>query len=173
MTRRALLVAATLLALLVGGVALAGPASAHSRLVGADPANNSSLASGPQRITLTFNEAIQSDYAVLNVVGPDQKHYWQEGAPEVTANRLSVAVRPLGPAGKYTINWRATSADGHPVQGKLSFTLTVPGTGTPGPEVSSGKSGSSGVPWWPFAVAAVLLFGGGLAGAVVLGRRRQ
>jgi methionine-rich copper-binding protein CopC len=173
MIRRALIASAGLLVLLLGGTALAGPASAHSRLIGSDPANNASLAVGPQRITLTFNEAVQSDYAVLNVVGPDEKHYWQQGDPEVTGDHMSVAVRPLGPAGKYTVNWRVTSADGHPVQGKLSFTLTQAGTGTPGPEVSSGKSDSSGMPWWPFAIVAVLVFGGGLAGTVLIGRKRK
>ena len=46
---------------------------------------------------------------------------------------LSVGVRPLGPSGKYTVNYRVTSADGHVVSGSWPFHLTTAGTGKPGP----------------------------------------
>ena len=77
---------------------------------------------------LTFNEPMQEQFAVLTVVGPDG-NFWQDGKATVDGPRLSVVLRPLGPVGTYTVNYRITSADGHPVEGQRRFTLTVAGTG--------------------------------------------
>lgn len=79
----------------------------------------------------------------------------------------SVALRPLGPAGRYTVNYRVTSADGHVVTGAWSFDLTVAGAGSPGPPVARGDGG--GVPIWPFVALAAVIVG---AGAWVALRRR-
>ncbi|SIS21476.1 copper resistance CopC family protein [Williamsia sterculiae] len=141
-----------------------GPASAHSTLVGSDPADNTSLSAGPQRVTLRFNEALQSSYPAMTIVGPDGNQ-WQDGTPVIAGASASVSVRPLGPTGEYRVNWRVTSADGHPVSGTVRFTLTTAGTGTPGPKAgttSGSGGGSGGVPVWPFIVGGVVLFAGGL-----------
>src|SRR5690606_17811678 len=82
---------------------------------------------------------------------------------------LSVAVRPLGPAGTYTVNYRVTSADGHVVSGSWSFELTVAGSGTPGAAASSPAQSDGGIVVWPFVLVAVALIGGGAWWAV---RRR-
>ena len=63
-------------------------------------------------------------------------------AEEVT----SVGVRPLGPSGTYTVNYRVTSADGHVVSGSWPFRLTVAGTGTPGPSASASSPSESSSP---------------------------
>ena len=60
----------------------------------------------------------------MTVVGPDG-NLWSTGEPQVEGAVISVGVRPLGPAGTYTVNYRATSADGHVVSGSWSFRLTV------------------------------------------------
>jgi hypothetical protein len=70
-------------------------------------------------------------------------------------------VLPLGPAGTYTVNYRATSADGHVVSGSWSFALTQPGTGQPGPSASAGAAADSGLPVWPFVAGATVLIAGG------------
>ena len=75
-------------------------------------------------------------------------------------------MRELGPTGTYLINYRITSADGHPVEGQLDFELTVAGSGTPGPAVDADDSSSSGIPVWPFIVGGVVVFGAGLAFAL-------
>jgi copper resistance protein C len=151
--------------LLATVVALAGSgvASAHAVPVATDPAQNASLTTGPARVSATFNEALQSAFAAMTVVGPDGK-IWSSGEPEVQGAVISVGVSPLGPAGTYTVNYRVTSADGHPVSGSWSFTLTQPGTGTAGRTPSAGPSpGAGGLPVWPFvAGAAVLIVSGAL-----------
>jgi hypothetical protein len=123
---------------------------------------------------------MQSQFAAMTVVGPDGD-LWSTGEPEVNGAIISVGVRPLGPSGTYTVNYRATSADGHVVSGSWSFQLTVAGTGTPGPPVAEASgppaadaSGNSeatgGIPVWPFFVGAVVIIG---AGAWWAARRRK
>ncbi|MQY22335.1 hypothetical protein NRB20_54500 [Nocardia sp. RB20] len=168
-------VGAVAIALLTAGLAVlgAGPAAAHSVLVSVDPADGAQLSTGPARVTFTFNENLQPSFPSVTVVGPDG-NLWSEGQPVVDGPRVSIAVRALGPAGKYTMAYRVTSADGHPVSGTRSFTLTAAGHGTPGPKAdaasSSGGGGSGGVPVWVFIVGAVVLFGGGLAFALLGGK---
>ncbi|MFW0785493.1 copper resistance CopC family protein [Gordonia sp. CPCC 206044] len=164
------IVGGLLLTGLIGGW-LAPIASAHSRVVASDPDNGATVQTGPQRVTITFNEPLQESFAVLTVVGPDD-HYWQDGEAQVDGPRLSVALRDLGPTGTYTVNYRVTSADGHPVEGRRTFDLATAGTGTPGPavEASSGGDGS-GPPLWPFIVLAVVVLAGGLGVVLWLTRR--
>lgn len=165
MRRAALTIGACVLALFAT-FAFAPVASAHSALVGSDPADGASVAVGPPTVTLTFNEPLQESFPALTVVGPD-RNYWQEGEPTVTGRTISTSLRELGPAGEYLINYRVTSADGHPVEGQLRFTLTAAGQGTPGASVDSDtSSSSSGIPVWPFIVGGVVLFGAGLAFAL-------
>lgn len=147
--------------------AATGVAAAHAVLVATDPVKGTELSSGPNRVSATFNEALQTTFAAMTVVGPDG-HLWSTGPAQVSGAMVSVSVRPLGPVGAYTVNYRVTSADGHPVSGAWSFQLTTPGTGQPGPPVPAGHPGQPGdrgddaIPVWPFAVGAVLIVGAGL-----------
>ncbi|MFD1812259.1 copper resistance CopC family protein [Rhodococcus gannanensis] len=145
-----------------------GVAGAHSAVVGVDPETGSSIAAGPEQVTVTFNEPLQTSFAALTVVGPDG-NLWSKGDPTVSGPTISVPVGELGPVGEYTIAYRVTSADGHPVSGTSTFTLTEEGGGTPGAAAgsSSESSDDSGsIPLWPFVVAGVVVFGGGLAFAL-------
>ncbi len=159
---RAWLVA--LVATLVAAMALAGAgvASAHAVRIATDPADGVEVAHGPQRVSATFNEELQPQFAAMTVVGPDG-NLWSTGDPQVKGAVIGVDVRPLGPAGTYTVNYRVTSADGHPVSGSWSFRLTVASTGTPGPSAAkpAGNSGG-GIPVWPFLVVGALIIGGGI-----------
>lgn len=157
-----------LAALLIAGVTAGIPtAAAHTALTASDPAADSTLTTGPDRVTATFNEELQPTFASMTVVGPDG-NLWSTGDAEVRGATVGVAVRPLGPAGKYTANYRVTSADGHVVSGSWSFTVSVPGTGQPGPAVQSPDLGDR-VPLWPFAIGATAL----IAGALLWGLRRR
>jgi methionine-rich copper-binding protein CopC len=138
----------------------AGAASAHAARVSADPADNATVNAGPVRVSATFNEDLQTTFAAMTVVGPDG-HLWAAGDPQVHGTVVSVGVRPLGPVGNYTVNYRVTSADGHVVAGSWSFRLTVPGTGTPGPSAQASGDSPDDLPIWPFVLGAVILVGGG------------
>jgi methionine-rich copper-binding protein CopC len=159
------------IAILVAAMALAGApvASAHATRIATDPAENAAMATGPQRVSATFNEQMQPDFAAMTVVGPDG-NLWSSGDPQVQGAVLSIGVRPLGPAGTYTVNYRVTSADGHPVSGSWTFRLTVAATGTPGPSAAkSAEPSDSGIPVWPFLLVGAVIIGGGILWAA---RRR-
>ena len=160
-----LVLAASLLVMAVAG---AGAASAHATRVAADPVENTELSQSPQEVSATFNEAMQPQFAAMTVVGPDG-NLWSTGDPKVDGAVVSVGVRPLGPSGTYTVNYRVTSADGHVVSGSWSFRLTVASTGTPGPSASTTTPPDDGIPVWPFFVAAGVIVAAGAFWAV----RRQ
>jgi copper resistance protein C len=161
MSRRARIFAASLLlaAVTLGAVLTAGAASAHATRISVDPAENAAVSTGPAHVRATFNEDLQTTFAAMTVVGPDG-NLWSSGQPQVQGAVVSVGVRPLGPTGRYTVNYRVTSADGHVVSGSWSFRLTATGTGTPGPVADSSDNAPDDVPVWPFIVGAVVLVGG-------------
>lgn len=155
--------------LAAAALAGAGTASAHATRIATDPAENAELAQGPARVSATFSEALQAQFAAMTVVGPDG-NLWSTGEPQVDGAVLSVGVRPLGPSGNYTVNYRVTSADGHVINGSWSFRLTVAGPGAPGPSAATpADSPDEAIPVWPFYVGAVVIVGAGIVWAV---RRR-
>jgi len=156
------------ISLTVMAVAGAGVASSHATRVATDPVENTELSQSPQKVSATFNEKLQPQFAAMTVVGPDG-NLWSTGNPHVDGAVISVGVLPLGPSGTYTVNYRVTSADGHVVSGSWPFRLTVSGTGTPGPSASATSPSDDGIPVWPFFVAAGVIVAAGAFWAV----RRQ
>jgi methionine-rich copper-binding protein CopC len=170
--KRLIAVAALAVAALLGG---AGPALAHNTLVGSDPAEGAQLATGPREVRLTFDQPVRAGegYNTVTVVGPDGT-YWTDGEVRVEGNAVVAPVRELGPAGTYTIGYRVLSNDGHPVPGKVTFTLTQPGGGTPAPAPQEAdqpeQDSSGGMPVWPWIVGAVVVVVLGLVLALRLGK---
>jgi hypothetical protein len=133
-------------------------AAAHATRVSTDPVADAALSTGPQQVSATFNEQLQTTFAAMTVIGPDG-NVWSSGEPTVQGAVVSIALRALGPTGTYTVNYRVTSADGHAVSGSWSFRLTAPGRGTPGPAAANPSGGV--LPVWPFVAVAVALVAGG------------
>jgi methionine-rich copper-binding protein CopC len=164
MRRRVYLAWASLLlaAMALTETVTAQTASAHATRVSCQPADNAVLTAGPDQVSATFNEQLQTTFAAMAVVGPDG-NLWSAGQPTVQGAVASVGMRPLGPTGSYTVNYRVTSADGHVVSGSWSFRLTVPGTGAPGPAAAATDSGGRVRTWapvWPFVLLTLALVGG-------------
>ena len=170
--KRAVAVALLALTAVLG---LATPALAHNTLIGSDPAEGAKLSAGPARVTLTFDQPVQNDFNTITVTARDGTH-WEGGPAAVQGNAVSAPVRPLGPAGEYTIGYRILSADGHPVSGAVRFTLTTPGTGTPASVAPSGAAQpgaggeGGGMPVWPWIVGAVVVLAAGVVIALRFGR---
>jgi methionine-rich copper-binding protein CopC len=188
-------VAAIALVLLV-----APTASAHDSLVSSSPADGQTVATMPDSIVLTMNEAAVAVGTRVVVSGPHGEV--QQGRPRLSKNLVEQALEPSAPAGRYTVTWRVTSADGHPVSGTFSFTArasaaptssgptsptsvttsaSAPTTAsgqtdiqTSGPTsgISTGESGQSGTSWAVWLVLALLVLAGAGATAVRLGRGR-
>jgi methionine-rich copper-binding protein CopC len=176
MAAHLLVIATVTIGLLLGALSSAGAAWAHATRIGNDPAENAELTAPPSRVSATFNEPMQPQFAAMTVIGPDGGQ-WADGDPAVDGAVISVAVRAGAPAGAYTVNYRATSADGHVVTGSWTYrvvaahaTSAAPTTGTTAAAPKAApEPGSDGWPVWPFVVAAVVVVAGGAVWAV---RRR-
>ena len=151
--------------LLLGG---AGVADAHNVLTNSDPGKDATLAVAPAAVTLDFNEPVDNGFNEITVTGPDGASHWEAGPATVAGSRVTAQVRPLGPAGTYTVSFHIVSEDGHPVSGSYSFTLTAAGSGTPAPAsaavspaASAEPTAPSTVPGWVWVAGALVLLAGG------------
>lgn len=156
-------------------------ANAHSVLESSSPAKDSAVAAAPPEAVLTFNEPLDPGFTELTVIGPDGVSHWEGGKPAIIGPRLSAPLNPLGPAGRYTLHYRVVSADGHPVSGTFSFTLTTPGPATAAPAAVQAEAPPAApaaapaaredaIPAWPWIVGAVILLVAGAAVAMRIGR---
>lgn len=111
---------------LLGLLVMLTPASAfaHARLLRSDPASGSQVSSlaivrlwfsERPNVTLTSVTLRGEDGATFSVYPPEGA----SGDPTEVSFRLSAALPP----GHYAIAWRTVAMDGHPSQGRFSFTI--------------------------------------------------
>ncbi|WP_181958608.1 copper resistance CopC family protein [Nonomuraea diastatica] len=130
-----------LLAFAAAGIALP-PAEAHNVLIGSDPKDGATLTASPARVTLVFDQPVRQGYAHVGVTGADGSA-WADGAAEITAERVSVKVKPLAAGDSYVVGYRILSADGHPVTGKIGFSLTADAGGVASGTADQGTNGDA------------------------------
>jgi len=107
------------------GLGLLGalPASAHDELVSTDPADGATVATAPDQVTLTFTDKAIALGTEVKVTAPDGSVV-STGDPQLGPTTVAQPLAPARPAGTYTVVWRVTSADGHPVSGTFHFAAT-------------------------------------------------
>jgi copper resistance protein C len=158
---RAVAVVLAATALLVGAATVA---QAHNILVTTSPAEGSMPAVVPAQVTLTFNQPALALGTIVVITGPAGQV--QTGAAVLVINNVTEHLQPGSPAGQYTVDWRVTSADGHPVSGKFSFTARSPSPGhkattttstAVGTVTSPPTGGQTFTQWWLIAVGVVAL----------------
>lgn len=154
-----------------------GVLAMHNELLSTDPPYGAKLSTGPVRVSLTFDLPAQRGFSTLIVTGPDRSQ-WQAGPATEAGTTVSAPIRPLGPAGEYTVAWRIISADGHPVQATFPFTLTTPGPGTaaaPSPKAdqSGSAAGSDGSTMWLWLAGVSVLLAAGVVLTLRISRARS
>ncbi len=172
------------------------PAFAHTRLQSSDPADGTSLGAGPQRVSLTFNEPMQTGFATAHRDRPGQpalpvrrghgerRHRLHRGRParpgRPLRDRLPGGLRGRAPGhrvGRVHPD-RSRSGGGHATAARPppSSALAAPASATPAPTsaapapVAASTSDDGGMPVWPWIVGGVVLIGVGAAAALRLGR---
>lgn len=108
---------AAILSVLASGV---GTASAHAGVVGTDPADGTSVATAPSRVTVTFTESVSTSAGGL-VVRDSKGNQVDDGTSTTRGPVLSVGLRPGLSDGTYVATYRVLSADAHPVSGSFLF----------------------------------------------------
>lgn len=153
-SRRASRILAAPLALVAGALlavaGIASPASAHDSLVASNPENGSSLEQAPDSITLEYSANLIDAGTLVEVSSADGAVV-STGAPQVVGTEVTQTLEPELPAGDYSVAWRVTSSDGHPIDSEgtgdaVAFTVTVgapvasetpEATETPEPEMTT------------------------------------
>jgi putative copper export protein/methionine-rich copper-binding protein CopC len=103
------------------------PALAHLHLRHSSPAAKAVLDTVPRELRLVFTEAPQLAVSNMRLLAPDGSEVELGKAfidpdsatalvARITATRLA--------AGSYTVIWRTASSDGHPMEGRFSFTIS-------------------------------------------------
>jgi len=182
---RALAGAAVVAMALIGG---SGAALAHDVVEGTAPADGSSVATVPAKVTVTLSNTPASIGSQINVVDESGTN-WSAGTVEVLDNVATQQLKPGAPAGKYTVQWRLVSSDGHPIDGQFAFTAaaaavagtgaTTAGTGavagpvesfSAAPTAATQKAPDGGVPWSVFGLIGALVVV--VVAMVVVAKRR-
>src|SRR3954454_16337563 len=112
-------------ALIALGLLLAAPtaAFAHDVLERTNPGDGTTVTRLPAAVTLTFAEEPVALGTQVVVSGPSGDV--SSGAPTLDGRDVTQAISPSAPAGDYTVTYRVTSDDGHPVSGTFSFHASI------------------------------------------------
>ena len=169
------------------------PASAHTDLVRANPAVNSTVKSAPEKVALTFAENLQPNGFGLIVTGPDGARA-DSGTATVQGATLSKQLTALTSAGRYQVTYRIVGPDGHQVTGSYAFrlttaaaagrdsatiaataaataTATATATSAAAAATDDAQPSSSGLQWIPIVLLGALGVGTGIAVGAARSRR--
>lgn len=106
---------------LVALLLIPSAAVAHSDVVETNPADGAILETLPADATVTLNEAPATAHVVL--AGPDGTVHKLRS--RVSGSTITARLPSTGPRGAYTLSYRVVSADGHPISGSSTFTVTT------------------------------------------------
>lgn len=98
---------------------------AHASLVKSEPPRRASLSESPKQVQLWFNEEIEASYATIEVLDSDGNVVSTE-EPKPVENDLKSVVLALPlklDPGRYKIEYRILSVDGHVVESSYGFRI--------------------------------------------------
>ncbi len=95
-------------------------AEAHSELRRSVPADGAVLSAPPAELRLVFNEPVQVTLVRLMDAEGQSALLRRDGDASASREEVAVPAAPLRP-GTWRLEWRAISADGHPIRGLVTF----------------------------------------------------
>ena len=100
-------------------MSVAGEIHAHSKQETTFPEDGAVLAAAPEVVYVSFDAPMRITVVMLTSEAGDTFDLERSDAMEpVTEFR---ATPPPLPKGRYTVEWRGLSSDGHPMQGRFTF----------------------------------------------------
>lgn len=143
-------------------------ASAHSKVVSSDPADGAKLEQAPAKVTIIFNDELQSEGASVVVTDANGTVVDQgDGGVDLSDTErktMSVSLKDGLGAGSYTVTWKVVGDDGHEVSGTIGFAVgdaplpvTQPADDhhDDSPNTMPATGGES-LPWWAALGGAAL-----------------
>jgi len=147
------------------------------------PADGATVAQPPEQVQLRFSESVEAAFEPIEVYD-ERGNRLDENDAHTTPENPKVLLTDLEglPEGTYTVNWRVTSADGHPVSGTFGFAVDA---SAPNAEADAGEpiqpierpakqEQAVGLGWTtirPVILGLLLVSALAVAGLVVLRRR--
>ncbi len=126
--RRGLLAVAALAA----AFAVAPAAGAHATLTTTEPANDAVLEQAPRQVVLRFDEPVESSFGSVRVYDSQARRVDRGDVERPDERTIAAPLDGRLARGTYTVTWRATSADAHPVSGAFVFHVQAPGANPSG-----------------------------------------
>ncbi|GAA4488074.1 hypothetical protein GCM10023191_016980 [Actinoallomurus oryzae] len=166
-------------AALLGVLATAAPAEAHTTLTSSDPAKDATVAA-PAQIRLTYADPVRFPGVVL--LDAKGGHH-EAGKASAVDNHVTQQVGGALAPGVYTVGWRVVAEDGHPVTGEYKFTVqggspsaaqTAPAgaaSSAPASPAAEPVRHTSSAGWWWIGLVVIVL--AVIGGALALLRRRS
>ena len=111
-------IASLALALMLGS----GGAVAHSMIASSEPADGATVAQAPGRINVSFDSPLRI-VSVTLTDGTGESYAVDPLAGRSAAETLAVEPPPL-PDGRYELEWRGLSEDGHTLSDAIAFTVS-------------------------------------------------
>jgi copper transport protein len=152
--------------LVTSSIASPPSAAVHATLVSSEPAANSHLASSPTRVRLVFSEPVEGKLGRISLhPGAGEPITLRAGADPRDVHAVLAPVDALAP-GRYRVEWRVVSADGHPVDGTFVFAVgdttlgaaAIPSATTPEPAPEpAAEPETEADTWGPSVVGAPLI----------------
>lgn len=100
----------------------AAPAAGHTALDGTKPADGARVGPGLGRVVLQFTGPIGADAVGVRLRGPDGTVI-DTPAPRRGDSRVVLTLPRLTSNGPHMLRYRVRAADGHPLDGRLRFTV--------------------------------------------------
>ncbi|WP_169582857.1 MULTISPECIES: copper resistance CopC family protein [Microbacterium] len=164
------------------------PAAAHDELLGSDPAEDSTVGTLPDELTLTFSGRIATDPGASEVEVTDASGASLVDADPVAEDNTLTQALTGEASGAVTVLWKVVSSDGHPISGEFTFEVSGSGgepsatattepepSGSPEPTAPPADEASSFDDVWPWVLGGLLLaaVGGGLVALFTVRARRE
>jgi methionine-rich copper-binding protein CopC len=111
----------TILFLIISLVLIPNLAYAHTNLDKSSPADGEVLTESPEEILLNFNTKVEQG-SQFQLVNPSGNGVSITGLTIDDKVLSGFIPQPLQ-GGEYTINWSIIGADGHPIEGQISFAV--------------------------------------------------
>ncbi len=98
-----------------------GPGEAHSKGPKIAPAHGSELVEAPEALRFAFAKPVR--LTAVRLYDAEDSEIELPGKRSIKPVKTRRIALPPLEAGAYRVQWRALSADGHPVDGEFSFTI--------------------------------------------------
>ena len=146
------------------------PAQAHAVLEASDPAAGARIEHAPDRVTLSFDEPVETSLGSLRVI--DAAGRERSSGPVMhpggDATRVTVRTASLE-RGRYVVTWQVVSADSHVVGGAFAFGVGVSAGEAPPLERDIGATVLVAIVHFTLLVAVLVAIGVPLAALAGVG----